>query len=285
MSVCFNCNCFVEDKDVCLITSSISGHKSDVGVFQAAASLKTKMSLVTRPVSVCFRLRHGQSCLPNHKSNFCVSGNGFIEGKELDQFLYELVTSINTTDLGPEVSTRSVNPHPTPFTLHPVSLTLCTLLSLLLSVSVFVPVSLSLSVSPLPPSLCLSVCLCLSLYLSLCLFLCLSLSLFVCLSASASVSLCLSVSLSLCLSVSPLLLSFFFVYFCPFFFSFYLFMQSWFEFTFLLLSEFCFVCLLISVLPPPSSLLLLCLVVPLSCVFSLSSHPLLSVDVKIGLLT
>ncbi|XP_076449191.1 calbindin-32-like [Babylonia areolata] len=30
-------------------------------------------------------------------------GNGFIEGKELDQFLYELVTSVNTVDVGPEV--------------------------------------------------------------------------------------------------------------------------------------------------------------------------------------
>ena len=33
-----------------------------------------------------------------------VAGNGFIEGKELDQFLYELVTSVNTRDLGPGVS-------------------------------------------------------------------------------------------------------------------------------------------------------------------------------------
>ena len=204
-----------------LITSSISGHKSDVGVFQAAASLKTKMSLVTRPVSVCFRLRHGQSCLPNHKSNFCVSGNGFIEGKELDQFLYELVTSINTTDLGPEVSTRSVNLHPTPFTLRPVSLTLCTLLSLLLSVSVFVPVSLSLSVSPLPPSLCLSVSVSVSLCVSLFVFVFVSVCLSVCLCFCLSLSLCLSLPLSVCLSFITVLLFCLFLSFFLFFLSFY----------------------------------------------------------------
>ena len=236
MSVCFNCNCFVEDKDVCLITSSISGHKSDVGVFQATASLKTKMSLVTRPISVCFRLRQGKSCLPNHKSNFCVSGNGFIEGKELDQFLYELVTSINTTDLGPEVSTRSVNPHPTPFTLHPVFLTLCTLLSLLLSVCLSLSLSLCLCLSLLCP--CLSVC------LSVCVFV--SVSLCVSLFVFVFVSVCLSVCLSpsVCLSVSPLLLSLF-VYFCPLFFLFFfLFVQSWFDFTFFYccLSSVSFVC-------------------------------------------
>ncbi|KAK6174655.1 hypothetical protein SNE40_017890 [Patella caerulea] len=31
-------------------------------------------------------------------------GNGYIEGTELDNFLYELVTSVNTSDVGPEVS-------------------------------------------------------------------------------------------------------------------------------------------------------------------------------------
>ncbi|GFR91769.1 calbindin-32 [Elysia marginata] len=30
------------------------------------------------------------------------SRNGYIEGSELDQFLYELVTSVNTQDVGPE---------------------------------------------------------------------------------------------------------------------------------------------------------------------------------------
>lgn len=36
--------------------------------------------------------------------NFYVSGNGYIEDKELDGFLKELVTSVNATDLGPDVS-------------------------------------------------------------------------------------------------------------------------------------------------------------------------------------
>ncbi|KAL8564601.1 Calbindin-32 [Nucella lapillus] len=36
-------------------------------------------------------------------NHYDTDGNGFIEGKELDQFLYELVTSVNTTDMGPEV--------------------------------------------------------------------------------------------------------------------------------------------------------------------------------------
>ncbi|KAL8616393.1 Calbindin-32 [Nucella lapillus] len=39
----------------------------------------------------------------NHYDN---DGNGFIEGKELDQFLFELVTSVNAVDLGPEVVCR-----------------------------------------------------------------------------------------------------------------------------------------------------------------------------------
>lgn len=41
---------------------------------------------------------------------FC-AGNGFIEGSELDRFLYELVTSVNTSDLGPEVSSTSCIPY------------------------------------------------------------------------------------------------------------------------------------------------------------------------------
>ena len=32
-----------------------------------------------------------------------ISGNGYIEDKELDGFLVELVTSVNAVDLGPEV--------------------------------------------------------------------------------------------------------------------------------------------------------------------------------------
>lgn len=42
---------------------------------------------------------------------FFFAGNGFIEGSELDRFLYELVTSVNTSDLGPEVSTISCIPY------------------------------------------------------------------------------------------------------------------------------------------------------------------------------
>jgi hypothetical protein len=34
---------------------------------------------------------------------FYFAGNGFIEGSELDSFLTQLVTSINTQDTGPEV--------------------------------------------------------------------------------------------------------------------------------------------------------------------------------------
>ena len=35
---------------------------------------------------------------------FCfIAGNGYIEDKELDGFLIELVTSVNAVDLGPEV--------------------------------------------------------------------------------------------------------------------------------------------------------------------------------------
>lgn len=34
-------------------------------------------------------------------------GNGYIEGSELDQFLYELVTSVNTQDVGPEVVSQT----------------------------------------------------------------------------------------------------------------------------------------------------------------------------------
>ncbi|XP_059150990.1 calbindin-32-like isoform X1 [Physella acuta] len=34
-------------------------------------------------------------------------GNGYIEGSELDQFLYELVTSVNTQDVGPEVVSQA----------------------------------------------------------------------------------------------------------------------------------------------------------------------------------
>ena len=33
-----------------------------------------------------------------------LSGNGFIEGSELDGFLREFVTSVNTSECGPEVS-------------------------------------------------------------------------------------------------------------------------------------------------------------------------------------
>ena len=32
-----------------------------------------------------------------------ISGNGYIEDKELDGFLVELVTSVNAADVGPEV--------------------------------------------------------------------------------------------------------------------------------------------------------------------------------------
>ncbi|KAH9491646.1 hypothetical protein Btru_031119 [Bulinus truncatus] len=32
------------------------------------------------------------------------AGNGYIEGSELDRFLYELVTSVNTQDVGPEAA-------------------------------------------------------------------------------------------------------------------------------------------------------------------------------------
>lgn len=35
---------------------------------------------------------------------FSYTGNGFIEGSELDSFLTQLVTSINSQDIGPEVS-------------------------------------------------------------------------------------------------------------------------------------------------------------------------------------
>ncbi|KAK3732074.1 hypothetical protein RRG08_026459 [Elysia crispata] len=35
------------------------------------------------------------------------SSNGYIEGSELDQFLYELVTSVNTQDVGPEVVSQA----------------------------------------------------------------------------------------------------------------------------------------------------------------------------------
>ncbi|XP_050396184.1 calbindin-32 [Patella vulgata] len=34
-------------------------------------------------------------------------GNGYIEGTELDNFLYELVTSVNTSDVGPEVVSKA----------------------------------------------------------------------------------------------------------------------------------------------------------------------------------
>ncbi|XP_076470339.1 calbindin-32-like [Babylonia areolata] len=40
-------------------------------------------------------------------NHYDTDGNGFIEGKELDQFLYELVTSVNTTDMGPEVVSQA----------------------------------------------------------------------------------------------------------------------------------------------------------------------------------
>lgn len=38
-------------------------------------------------------------------SFFLSAGNGYIEGKELDDFLVELVTSINKEDVGSEVGT------------------------------------------------------------------------------------------------------------------------------------------------------------------------------------
>ena len=37
-------------------------------------------------------------------NHFTISGNGYIEDKELDGFLIELVTSVNAADVGPEVS-------------------------------------------------------------------------------------------------------------------------------------------------------------------------------------
>ncbi|XP_046585135.1 calbindin-32-like [Haliotis rubra] len=40
----------------------------------------------------------------NHYDN---DGNGFIEGTELDQFLFELVTSVNSQDVGPEVVSQA----------------------------------------------------------------------------------------------------------------------------------------------------------------------------------
>lgn len=40
-------------------------------------------------------------------NHYDTDGNGFIEGKELDQFLYELVTSVNTSDVGPEVVSQA----------------------------------------------------------------------------------------------------------------------------------------------------------------------------------
>ena len=40
---------------------------------------------------------------------FCfITGNGYIEDKELDGFLIELVTSVNAVDLGPEVRNTSI---------------------------------------------------------------------------------------------------------------------------------------------------------------------------------
>ena len=38
---------------------------------------------------------------------FYVSGNGYIEGRELDDFLREFVSSVSLTDVGPEVSPRA----------------------------------------------------------------------------------------------------------------------------------------------------------------------------------
>ena len=35
--------------------------------------------------------------------SFLLVGNGYIEGRELDNFLREFVSSVNTTDIGPEV--------------------------------------------------------------------------------------------------------------------------------------------------------------------------------------
>lgn len=35
--------------------------------------------------------------------SFAVTGNGYIEGTELDGFLREFVSSANATDIGPEV--------------------------------------------------------------------------------------------------------------------------------------------------------------------------------------
>lgn len=34
---------------------------------------------------------------------FTFTGNGYIEGRELDNFLREFVSSVNATDIGPEV--------------------------------------------------------------------------------------------------------------------------------------------------------------------------------------
>ncbi|XP_055891393.1 calbindin-32-like isoform X2 [Biomphalaria glabrata] len=40
-------------------------------------------------------------------NHYDTDGNGYIEGSELDQFLYELVTSVNTQDVGPEVVSQA----------------------------------------------------------------------------------------------------------------------------------------------------------------------------------
>lgn len=37
------------------------------------------------------------------KNCFYLLGNGYIEGRELDNFLREFVSSVNATDVGPEV--------------------------------------------------------------------------------------------------------------------------------------------------------------------------------------
>lgn len=42
---------------------------------------------------------------------FSYTGNGFIEGSELDSFLTQLVTSINSQDIGPEVSDGAIEVH------------------------------------------------------------------------------------------------------------------------------------------------------------------------------
>lgn len=36
--------------------------------------------------------------------HYLITGNGFIEGTELDSFFREFISSVNTTDCGPEVS-------------------------------------------------------------------------------------------------------------------------------------------------------------------------------------